>query len=276
MSISKEMEYFSKDHPWPDGEGIESLFRFYSIDLKNIDFLKCLFIHGKLFHPLPKQFNDPFECKPHFSWPTNPKMVATIRKHLIKLARSNGHTNKSAKALISNNMSKPGYIQKIILGAAHYSYSELRICSFTTSKDNLLFWSHYADSHKGFCVEFDAARLPISYAYKVRYKDEYPKVIYPSPSDATCFTPALIKSKAWEYEEEFRTIFVPEDCPLKNDGSSLILADNQIKNIYFGVDIDIKHKEEILKLVSSGPFNPGLWDANLSKTAFKLEFKKCA
>lgn len=254
-----ELEEFDKNHPHPDIAGIESLFKFSKFDDAHIEYLSDLFVDGKLYHSLPEYFNDPFECKPHFNWPNNPSKVRDIRKHLIKAATQRGHTRKSAESLISKNMSRPGFIQETIYNSTQKIFSEIRICSFTSKKENLLFWSHYADSHKGFCVEYDASILPISYAYKVQYKDEYPAVIYPIPANALGFIPALIKSKAWEYEEEFRIIFVPEAMRQpRNDGVSLILNGNEIKNVYLGANMADSNKKVLIELIDRGPFHPGI------------------
>jgi len=275
MSNEKELDEFHKDHPWPEKEGIESLFRFSSFDEKKLSRISTLFIDLKLYHSLPVDFNDPFECKPHFNWPKIPGKIRAIREHLIKVAKKNGLKRKQAETLISNQMSRPNFMQETITDATMKSFSELRICCFTTKKENLLFWSHYGNSHKGFCVEFDATKMPIAYAFKVKYENEYPEIGYPRPRDARGFKPALIKSKSWEYEEEFRTIFVPNiERQPKNDGSSLILNGDEINNVYFGAKMLEEHKVKLLKIIECGPFRPEIWDTKLSKSDFKLEFKK--
>lgn len=276
MTEPQSLKEFHRIHHWPDQAGVESLFRFSKIDTNNLHFLSHLFVDAKLYHALPSQFNDPFECKPHFNWPKSADKVRAIRSHLIKVARSNGFKRKDAEKLASDSMIKTKFIQETIYEAIQKSFGELRICSFTTSKENLLFWSHYAAIHTGFCVEFDASKMPIAYAYKVAYSDEYPDVEYPRPSDATAFIPALIKSKDWEYEDEYRTIFVPEATKQpKNDGESLLLHGDEITNVYFGAAMEEENKEKIKKLVESGPFSPVFWNASLSKSSFALEFTKC-
>lgn len=275
MAAEQGLEEFNKDHPHPDIAGIKSLFKFFKFDEKKIQHLSDLFISGKLYHSQPTRFNDPFECKPHFNWPNSPSKVKAIREHLVKVAKERGHTRKSAQALISKNMAKPEFIRETIYNSIQKTFSEIRICSFTTNKENLLFWSHYADSHKGFCVEFDASKLPFSYAFKVRYKDEYPEVTYPSPPSVRGFRPALVKSKAWEYEEEYRIVFVPEALQQpKNDGESLILNGSEIKHVYFGACMASEHKDVLVDLIGKGPFDPSLWDVSLSKSSFKLVFSE--
>jgi len=126
-------------------------------------------------------------------------------------------------------------------------------------------------------VEYDATRLPISYALKVRYSKKYPEVRYPAPNDARGLAPVLIKSKEWAYEEEFRTILVPEaHRQPKNDGTSLILSGNEIKNVYFGALMEEAHRKVLFDLINEGPFNPGVWQTRLSSSAFELQFELLA
>ncbi len=122
-------------------------------------------------------------------------------------------------------------------------------------------------------MEFDATIIPINMAYKVHYTNNYPEAIYPSPTDVTAFIPALVKSDIWIHEEEFRTIFVPwSNAVPPNDGESLILKDNVVKNVYFGSNIDEDKKGLIIDLIKNGGFNPGIWVTSLTKSNFSLEF----
>jgi hypothetical protein len=79
--------------------------------------------------------------------------------------------------------------------------------------DHMLLYSHYADRHRGFCIEFDPSKDPgISDAKAVAYSNTYPEVsiefvdaielprLTPAQQHALFFT----KSRAWEYEKEWR------------------------------------------------------------------------
>jgi len=273
MSGAEELAQFEKDHPHPDSVGQRSLYRFARATQPS-DYLSLLFVDGKLYHPLPRQFNDPFEAKPQLRWPEKGKEVRKIRKYLTRVARASGKSRRDAEAAVARGFAKPGFMRKVIFRAVRHTLGEARICSFTSSKENLLFWAHYADSHRGFCVEYDATVLPISCAFKVRYTKNYPEVEYPAPPDARNLRPLLIKSNEWGYEEEFRTIFVPSaKRQPPNDGTSLLLSGNEIQNIYFGALMEEEHKEMIQELLREGPFRPGVWQAHLSESQFKLEFE---
>lgn len=94
--------------------------------------------------------------------------------------------------------------------------SSLKICSFTTSNDNLLMWSHYANEHKGFCIEYELPSSPIDelrrFLYPVFYKKEIFKTqslnLKPEQQWAQALIASLFKSKDWSYENEWRLILI--------------------------------------------------------------------
>ncbi|SFQ71598.1 Protein of unknown function [Flavobacterium akiainvivens] len=88
---------------------------------------------------------------------------------------------------------------------------KLRICSFSLNNDSLLLWSHYAEEHKGICIEYDLLDNDIARAYiqPVIYSSKVPKIgIFEDYNTIQMVASSLIKSKEWEYEQEWRiTIF---------------------------------------------------------------------
>lgn len=78
------------------------------------------------------------------------------------------------------------------------------VISFTEAIDNILMWSHYADSHKGMAIGFDPNHPFFKNLYRVRYttqrvnlRREYPK---------TVGVELFFKSDQWMYEKEWRII----------------------------------------------------------------------
>ena len=86
-----------------------------------------------------------------------------------------------------------------------------------TSNKNRLMWSHYADSHKGFCVEYDfslapddSLPLPVVYSKK-RPLTPWDAAINESEetlkaADRAFVMTLLTKDEAWAYEHEWRLI----------------------------------------------------------------------
>ena len=91
----------------------------------------------------------------------------------------------------------------------------LRICSFSLIKNSLLLWSHYSDEHKGICIEYDFEDTdPIrTFIQPVVYSNKVHKIgIFEEYTPMQMIGSSLIKSKDWEYEQEWRlTIFKQKD-----------------------------------------------------------------
>jgi len=98
--------------------------------------------------------------------------------------------------------------------------SSFKLCSFSEVYNSMLMWAHYADYHKGFCVEYNVSAWEES-SFKRRFL--YPVIYSNSMFNATDYfsydnknndrnnlylsQTALIKSKEWEYEKEWRLVF---------------------------------------------------------------------
>lgn len=94
----------------------------------------------------------------------------------------------------------------------HRLRTEIGILSLTEAPDNLLMWSHYADSHKGYLIEFEGEhhffnqkRNPDDAFYHVR-RVAYPTVkpIFKDLMDIGESNLLLIKEHSWKYEMEWR------------------------------------------------------------------------
>lgn len=99
------------------------------------------------------------------------------------------------------------------------------VCCFSKDISSTLMWAHYADSNKGFCIEYDFNNVPIPKGDLLR-KSIFP-VAYTSepidirdllaesssqicqyPIDAAVLCTALNKASMWDYEQEWRIVWV--------------------------------------------------------------------
>ena len=79
--------------------------------------------------------------------------------------------------------------------------------SLTESADDILMWSHYADSHRGVCLRFSTEIGFFKDAQQVVYQDERPVVNLIRDTPHVYQRKAVLyKSCHWEYEEEWRII----------------------------------------------------------------------
>lgn len=97
------------------------------------------------------------------------------------------------------------------------------VSCFGTKPDSVLLWSHYANKHKGVCLEFEVdddnfktvsyvEKQPIfrlSDTLKILFGHEFigEKVDAEKPEYQYLLNPILAKSKKWEYEHEIRYVY---------------------------------------------------------------------
>jgi len=129
-----------------------------------------------------------------------------------------------------------------------------RIACFSESVDSILMWSHYADSHKGFVLEYDfrpTLKNPIKHVLisPVVYDGERMdvssyiaweflhllKIDSKNPDIASHLKVALHKSLAWAYEKEWRLV----DYTFHNISDRTVSAiPYKPKAIYYGARMD--------------------------------------
>ncbi|MCK4375269.1 MAG: DUF2971 domain-containing protein, partial [Candidatus Brocadiae bacterium] len=145
------------------------------------------------------------------------------------------------------------------------------VCLSEISND-LLMWSHYADGHRGVCVEF-TAREPrhvdfIGSAQPVTYKDEIPQVkLYTDDTQILVRAAVLTKASHWAYEKEWRDIDMVLGPGVKN------LPGGVISGVIFGCRMTDKHRNWIRDLVAGRcpPVVP--YEARQREGAFALDVR---
>lgn len=109
--------------------------------------------------------------------------------------------------------------------------------------NNELMWAHYANSHKGFCIEYDIDEIIKSQKdnveiIKIIYSQNIP-FIENDNSDREIKQKILgYKSSSWKYENEIRLIF--------NSIGKKQYSKNAIKAVYFGLNINLNERNSII------------------------------
>lgn len=148
---------------------------------------------------------------------------------------------------------------------------EIGIFSLSENNSNILMWSHYADSHKGYCIGLDYNVL-LSLAGRIEpviYSEKFPKLsLFPKSLTDDFMQLFITKSKDWEYEKEVRivmrfkarqTIKIPDKC---------------IKEIIFGYKMEEKHKNEIIDLTKTRSSPIQIYEATANGEKFKLDITR--
>lgn len=141
--------------------------------------------------------------------------------------------------------------------------NEQAICCFSEKHDSILMWSHYADSHKGFCVGFDKNSelfCDPKLFQKVFYeKEEFS--FYINPTDEKMYNSKdeyqefdklfTTKYEDWAYEKEWRLILTLDLKEPDHYPHGRFIVTNAVKTIYFGCKMPEEHKEIIKAILGA-------------------------
>ncbi|HEY3332797.1 MAG TPA: DUF2971 domain-containing protein [Capsulimonadaceae bacterium] len=158
---------------------------------------------------------------------------------------------------------------------------EFGIFSMTETWSNLLMWSHYAESHKGFVLGFDTSRAEFAYPRSrpfgegthlaaVEYRQERP-AMYTLDNDQVR-EGLFVKSAEWEYEREWRMVI---QKPLAanwadNVGPVVLIDPLAIADLVLGVLIDPQMKASIIDVVKQDFRHVVIYQATLDGITFEL------
>lgn len=254
-------------HPFPSESGVDRLYKYIGSTL----YIEDLFGKLNLHHSMPKDFNDPFECRAVIDQ-SSPHSAAEARRHLYKVCRNQGHSHKEANIFVSKAMSKENFIGDNLLRGLNDTYRSMKICSLTTDVSNLLMWSHYGRSHTGFCVEFLTKYFPFDMAYKVNYTNKYTSVNYPLRGNYDQLRIALEKSDHWQYEDEYRTLIIPGMNNYSPDGRAYKFEAEAISAVYLGLNISFEDKKLIIDTIKKSTVECSVYQAVLKQREYGVDF----
>ncbi len=108
---------------------------------------------------------------------------------------------------------------------------DLGVLSLAEPVDDMLMWGHYADSHRGYCLEFDTSFRPFLFAYRIIYSPVRATFRLFDSNKASAIVEALItKAAFWSYEREWRII-------QPGIAGSMAFPIKALKSIIFGAGI---------------------------------------
>jgi len=191
-----------------------------------------------------KTFNDPFEVSPNYS--------IHLDEYHKKYFDSKPFELEKLQSLFYNQ------------SAISLLHQSLYVASFTQKYDDILMWSHYADSHKGLCFEFDIpdSKLVDYQFMNVLYSDSRVtmninllKSINPQILNDETYSIEIkddlkplyiVKSLVWKHENEIRLIYKNKMYDEKSDFVTFVLP--YLSHIYLGVNISSSEEKRVVKL----------------------------
>lgn len=169
------------------------------------------------------------------------------------------------------------------------------VSCFTRNNSCHPMWAHYADTHEGFCVEFDFSTLeldkwlwlyPVAYSNeKIYYRDSsiYENNCIPKKDCPKCeksvFTKCFAtKATDWEYEREWRMLtknpkFGQVENYLETDFDGVTQdVSGCITGIYLGAKTEPKNEEQMIAIAKEK--NIPIYKKEPSHDSFELQDKK--
>lgn len=236
--------------------------------------------NGRVRFTQAAALNDPFEAHPCFTVlrESFEKRERALLKSLE--GRVDIHTAVAAEIMI------PLKVRNGVAKFQREMATQWPMLSLTRKRNNLLMWSHYADSHRGFVIGFDTDHQffhregprPISSLDEVVYLEKRPVVpkfeeIPPNLHEIVFLT----KGGHWAYEEELRMFAKPAaaDAVERDDRGFEVylfgLPPEVFKEILFGQQMSRRDKDEIATVAKDKYPNIELYQAQLNDTDFDLD-----
>jgi hypothetical protein len=247
-----------------------SIFKYESATLQSLRNLKT----QSIYFGSPKYFNDPYDCAITASIkPITIDMLNKFKDFFLEDVNTDDLVKEEIRNVASDKISSiiTDSVSGIVEKYKKKAINEWGVSCFSETNNNLLMWSHYADSCRGFCLEFDTKFYPFNKMRKVKYVDCMP-TIDPIPIVLNGNTNELLdlfctKSHHWCYEKEWRSIH-EKACTVYQYGS------NTLKGVYFGPDIDEVNLQIICTILFCQNEEVKFYKSKRSNDKFEVEFQE--
>lgn len=241
--------------------------------------------NNEIYFASGNDFNDPFDCDIRLRYDLLPKDEMRERME-INIRGGHPEMKRRERRKLINVV----YKQKRWKDPSHVRWvqeqvaDKIGIFSASARRDSVLMWSHYADSHRGFCVGFSTSHfskfcnaipsrgeVPIIVQGRiVGYRDEYPLII-PRMQDIEeyVYTPMNTKAKEWQYEQELRFFAITGGARF-----SLEIPKAVITEVILGCAMVKEQVMEIQEVLVNKLSHVKLYQAEKKEGAFALDFRE--
>jgi hypothetical protein len=224
------------------------------------------------------QFNDPFDAALPFKYRKADLTPENIYLKLLETGRRQWDgisetvlQQRCFERQFSGDFESGAYWQNEFSSFKKMLNDSFGILSLTSNSDNLLMWSHYADSHRGFCVGLDrniVFERCGGLIRKVDYPldDSLPEI--PLFEDSLHALSVLIttKSQHWTYENEYRIV------NFKKSREVVKLPEDAILEIILGCKMPDTDKIAIHEIARKKYPHARVFETQVSKEKFRLDF----
>ncbi len=237
--------------------------RLYHWEPFNEEYLRRLLCARTIYFSDPADFNDPWDCKPWFS---TKLLEDPVERDLhiqwaVDISRQHNDTmsEEAVSRLEMQLRADPKLlaetVDEISLNMADANSGRYRVYCLGPDVGNLLMWSHYADKHKGICLEFSTRDEVMCCPLRVEYPQEFPVIRVYSNDLEDNLRPFLTKADVWKYEHEYRLIaqergVATADETLITDNNLLRLPETALLSVIVGCQGDYGEVERLIAEVA--------------------------
>ena len=228
------------------------------------------FTKNEIYFSSARDFNDPFDCLPCLKTEFTEGHIRDYSNYLVKkkLADQSRANRRKKAAEIRNRMKRPREIEQLYFQRM-YSYG---LYCLSETFGNILMWSHYADNHQGFCLEFSSREpqaSPFPVSWRITYQKDRPIVdttvtADDIDTDLIVRRGLLTKSHDWAYEKEWRALETRGAGPR-------VLPEGLITAVILGAKMKPEDREQLLSWARQHPTPLEIREARLSRSQFCLD-----
>ena len=234
----------------------------------------------------PKDFNDPWDCRPCFSKTQldDPSQYERAVEWFVRIGRKRNpeipeaeHARR-AQVLRAERARLEWMIDQMTTDIEQAMFTQYRVYCLSTQADSPLMWSHYTHSHQGVCLEFSVQNALFCGAIPVEYLDHYPEIDLTDDSHDGTLRAFLSKSKEWSYENEFRLVlaapgFVYPDMPVTKD-NFVTLPSGALTAVIMGCLMPKRDRDNIRSLVRNAGTSIALMAAHRVANRYTLDIRE--
>lgn len=242
------------------------MFKYYKINnIKVIN--KIIGLNPTLKFSDASVLNDPFELK--FNLEINPNSEISKIFYFNNFPNNNLDDYKVWQDGITENF--VWYTEQEVRKSLAHLYN---ITCFSKKNDNNLMWSHYADNHKGICIEY--SNELIEYLNKnekflasktVDYSKNPPLLDTFESKENQVIKIFFNKQSEWSYEKEFRIILYGE-----NQSEFIKIRPEHIKSVFIGSKCETHISNKIIDVCKKR--NIKVFHAITMTKTYKIEFRE--
>ena len=183
----------------------------------------------------PQDLNDPFECLPRYD-----------RAEVVSLVEEKTNDPQQRDKCVESIMKRDfvDFFERM---------NDFGVTSFSTSSTTILMWSHYAEQHKGLCIEYDSAKIETLAMVQYAPTNERALCSVKEPSKTEATRALLTKGIEWSYEKEVRRFEGINKCnaifnpSLNRFVFTKDVQPETIRGIYFGLRSDPAWMDELCR-----------------------------